>query len=234
MRACHLFENAIYVISNHAVARNPIFTDKAYCVRFLQKANKYLSPICEIMQYSLDQNQFHFLVKLKSRAIFCSHYRKKNKNAELPVEKIPHETYIFSQAMANLQSSTAIHFNRKEKRTGALFARRYYKHLVESEGELQQWVERFREFYRHMRYSTKWVAREVVKDRERWVKKNRGMNVRNGTFYYKNKILMHPILDTFKRIYNMKLQGQFDFLPPRQLRASFSLISFQIKPFPPP
>jgi hypothetical protein len=234
MRARHLFENAIYVLSNHAVARNPIFTDKAYCSRFLQKANKYLSPICEILQYSLDQNQFHILVRVKSRSEFCSYYRSKKKDRSIPEEKIPHETYIFSQAMANLQSSAAIHFNRKEQRTGALFARRYYKHLVESETELKEWIARFRDFTRHIQYAANWVARELAKDRERWVRRNRGRRERNGVFYYRYKKAVHPILKAFRRIYEMQLQGQFDILPPKRIQTTLSLLSPPKKPFPPP
>jgi hemerythrin len=234
MRAYHLFENHIYIVSNHAVARNPIFTNKAYCIRFLEKIDLYLGSICKILHYSLDQNQFQLMIKLNDRKSFCDYYTAKKKGQGRDEANIPHSSYIFSQAMANLQSSTAIHFNRKEGRTGALFARRYYKHLVESKEELDNLVDTFQSFPKQVSYGVKWAAKEMVKNRARWIKRKKYKKERNAAVFYKFKKSRHPILSAFWRINAFDLQGQFITLPPRKInRPKIINTPFFTPPSPP-
>lgn len=210
MRVHHLFENQIYMISNHAVARNPLFKDKYMCIRFLKKIDLYLGPICKILHYCLDQNQFQILVKLNDRDSFCRYYLGKKMNID--EENIPHSSHIFSQAMANLQSSAAIHFNRKNSRTGALFARRFSKHLIKSKEELEFWVERLQNFQRQICYTANWVAQELAKNRGNWVRKNKSCKNRSAAFFYKYRKSRHMILSSFARYNEFELQGQFTTL----------------------
>lgn len=129
MRVQHIFNGHIYAITNHAIACNSIFDNKKLCTRFLSKVNFYLAPLYQILHYVLHDNQFQIIVKMASREEFEEYYmRKKGKQ---PMQNdIPLSTHIYSQEMANLLASTAIHNNRKFVRTGAIFTRRFTKDLA--------------------------------------------------------------------------------------------------------
>jgi hypothetical protein len=97
---------------------------------------KYLGPICEILAYSLYDHEFQLVVHLKPRYVFEYHFKDKNKDFDVSKFGIPETTYIFSQAMANLQVSFVKHFNWLFKRTGALVAGRFRRNLIENREEL--------------------------------------------------------------------------------------------------
>jgi hypothetical protein len=219
MEPTHLFEGHIYVISNTAVAKNPLFNNKTYCRRFLEKMNYYLSDLCEILHYNIDKNQYQLIVRLFDRKQICAYYRNKHSEWELEEHEIPFTTHIFSQAMANLQSSTAIHFNRKECRFGALFARRFSRELVKSQTELDAWIEHFHKMKRMYVQSRRWDFKGTK--RRNWVKKKR-LKERNGYYYYLNTVQQHTVLRSFIAVNKIQLQGQFEILPPKNIFENFS------------
>lgn len=206
MTAPHVFEGEFYVISNFAVARNQLFSCKSLCLRFLNKIDLYLSPLCDIHQYHLDNDQFHLLIKLKNRKAFETYYL--NKKLDKNPSKIPHSTYIFSQAMANLQAGTAIHINRKTGRKGAMFARRFKKHLIESVEELEIWLKKFNAWKIASVQSVLWRYRLKKKEMRKKVKEYRE-SWRNGSSYYYNNNYNHPILRSFEECIIELFQGQF-------------------------
>lgn len=67
MKVDHVFEEQLYVISSHAVACNPLFRNKEHCARFQKKVEKYLSPLCEVLEYCLLANPFQLIIRLRSR-----------------------------------------------------------------------------------------------------------------------------------------------------------------------
>ena len=209
MSAKHLFADQIYVISNFVVARNALFKNKRYCRRFLQKIDRYLSPICEIYHYRINVDQFHIILRLGDRKTIENYYRNKHSDPNLESSEIPHESYIFSQAMANLQASTAIHFNRKNGRKGAIFARRFQRRLVQSQKELKSWMRKFRDLSIESIQSSRWRCRE------RGSKFGSGFLerldvLRSGYRFYKSEKGDHPLLKSFVRCVIIKFQGQFE------------------------
>ena len=50
-KTTHLFEEHVYLISNHSVARNPMFADEKMQNYFITKMEKYLFPISEIIDH---------------------------------------------------------------------------------------------------------------------------------------------------------------------------------------
>lgn len=94
MNQVHLFNDHIYEIHSHAVARNPIFIDRLICRRFLDKVDKYLKPLCEILHYSFHNNQYSMIVKLKSRQAFLDY--ELAKKVGIAEEEVGFTTHIFS------------------------------------------------------------------------------------------------------------------------------------------
>ena len=236
MKVQHIFNDHLYVISNHVVACNSIFNSPLLCSRFLEKIDLYLSPLCKVLQYIIHENQFQLIVKISSRKDFEEYYRKK-KGEELDDESIPFSTHIFSQAMANLQASAAIHFNRKFGRTGAIFARRFSKELITSKDNLDKWMLKMKKCRRLHRYGSNWGPGKQRKQK-RGDRRLYGMKwERSGLFYYKNWEAKHAVLRNFVRIQNLDLQGQFKKIPPASIYTQYFTLKnkkfMKISSFPP-
>ncbi len=107
MIAKHIFEDGIYLLSNTAVARNPLFKDKDNYDRFKEKSFEYLNPLCEILAFAFFDNQWELVVKMRFRSEFEAIYKKKHQIDIIENSLIPESAYIFSQEMANLQSGFA-------------------------------------------------------------------------------------------------------------------------------
>lgn len=229
MQAKHIFNGHIYLISSHSVARNPLFHNRELCSRFLRKLDHYLGPLCEILQYSLLNHEFQLVLKIRSREKFCIYYREKHEKDDLSEEEIPFSTYIFSQAMANLLASAAIHFNRKYGRTGALFARRFYKQLITSKEDLERHLSRLSKMKCLMEYSQRWR----VRGNKAWgSKKRRKMSrsiERSGFKLNAKNQHMHPFMGNFTRYFEGDLQGQFENLPELHLDQNNSQKYFRYK-----
>lgn len=187
MRVKYVSGEKFYLVSNHAVAINPLFKDKYYCVRFLHKLKFYLSPLCEILSYSFSNHEFQLMVRLKSRESFESYFKNKYPKKIKKGVSIPKETYIFSQAMANLQSSMAIHFNRKEGRTGALFARRFSKTLIERAEEFEKWMERMKGMKNFLSYEKEWAFRKNVIYNRSWYRQFCFVKIGESKKFFENR-----------------------------------------------
>lgn len=154
----HLFENSIYHISNHSVALNGMFLNEELQMHFIEKMEFYLSPIANIIAYDISGNGFQILLRLKDRSSFTKHFLSKRKSKEFLITDIPESTYIFSQAMANLQVSFVKHFNHKYKRSGTLMASRFGRKLVESEQEMQDWIQKLNNSEKNHVYHGRWLS----------------------------------------------------------------------------
>ena len=155
-KTTHLFEDNVYLISNHSVARNPMFSNVLMQKYFIEKMEKYLFPISEVISHSLLDNEFQILVRLRSREHFEEHFISKRKD-EIQQSEIPESTYIFSQAMANLQVSFVKHFNYTYERSGTLVAGRYERKLVETEKEMKEWIEKLNAGKKKHDFAGQWV-----------------------------------------------------------------------------
>jgi len=174
MNVKYVKNNQFYLIANHAVAKNEIFNKKYFRIRLRKKVNIYLNPVCEIISMSIHKNQFQLIVKLASRDSFIRYYKSRPRYKLKKDKLIPESTYIFSQVMANLQASIAIHFNRKLDRTGAVFARRFTKTKISNDSELKFWLDRFKNKIKFHRYYGEWKANS-------WrIRKNSRNKVNNG------------------------------------------------------
>lgn len=156
MYTYHLFEEHIYLISNHSVARNPMFATEELQTYFIKKMEHHLNPISEIIAYNLNDNEFQILVKLRERGDFVEHFLGKKNNKDVSPLDIPESTYIFSQAMANLQVSFVKHFNWKFQRSGTLLAGRFSRKLIETPDEMNVLINRLNSGTKKHSFSSMW------------------------------------------------------------------------------
>ncbi len=91
-----------------------LFQNEDNYLFFLQKFEKYISPVAKIYSYALMPNHFHFLVLIKS-----------DSNEKLA-----------SQAFANLFNSYAKAYNKQQKRSGSLFRRKFRRKRINNQNQL--------------------------------------------------------------------------------------------------
>ena len=145
-----------YVLTNFSDSNNPMFIEEVDERNFKGRIDEKLSVLCEILGYTFHNDQFLILVVLRDRATFVNFYREKKDDMEISEEEVPESTYILSQEMANIQSGYALWFNKKYKRYGSLFGRRYTKLLIETEESLREWVNRMKDYVRFWDFEEFW------------------------------------------------------------------------------
>ena len=169
MKCRHIFEKRIYLISNRAVAGNALFTSENDQAEFLGKVEQYLSPICDVLAYSLHDDQFQLLIETKSRKHFTSFFKLTHKGNTDEEFFLPLSTHIFSRQMSNLQVSVAKKFNFRNDRSGALFAARFERILVEDENGATEWAKKLNTKKRYFNAAEKWENQIMGKSGEELV-----------------------------------------------------------------
>jgi hypothetical protein len=213
----HLFNEAVYLISNKTVARNPLFCNKQLCRRFLMKIDQFLSPLCDILAYSIDNTEFQLIVKLHSRSVFCEFYKQRTPDKEILDNEIPLSTYIFSKAVSDLLVSTVKHFNYHHGRSGALFMRRYFRRLIESEKELTREIERLNRMKRLRTFQNPW---NILPKGYRLNKKRQSLKeekTRSTALFFDQKLRRHELLSKYIFYLDFDLRGCFKKLPPKSI-----------------
>ncbi len=214
MKTKHLFEDACYLIGNKAVAKCFLFGDEKDCIRFRHGIDHHLGEICDVLAYGFSKDEFQLLVKLKSRKEIEEYYKKKYCKMYSQDKFIPETTYIFAQAMANLQSGYAKYFNYRYKRDGGLMKGRYFRSLIGSESHLKSVIDQVHALDERGKRSRIWTFRrkedgfnlELIKE---------GVN-KSSRDCYENQGNESP-MRAFVRLTNLDLRGQFEKLPPRSL-----------------
>ena len=111
-----------YHIFNKAIGTDKLFLTPNDYYYFLQKLERYILPIADIISYCLIPNHFHLLVNLKE---FDSLPTKLHKQyTDTP------ELYI-SQVFSNFFNSYSKSFNKAHKRDGRLFLYPFKRIFVE-------------------------------------------------------------------------------------------------------
>ena len=216
MKTQHLFEEGYYLIRNKSVAKCFLFKDDYDCNRFKSKIDTYLSPLCDILAYGFLQDEFQMIVRLKSREVFESYFKKKYEKVIDRVEVIPDTTYIFAQAMSNLQSGYAKWFNYKYERDGGLMAGRYHRELIESENDLDQLIGEINGLVKKIKRNSIWTFRR----KEPGFEMNEINNslIRSSKGYYDGGCASEErILRAFRHKKDIDLRGHFLNLPPKAI-----------------
>lgn len=158
MKNRHFFEDSTYLVSNHSVASHPLFYNQAVQDYFKSKMEQFLEGICDIISYSLNDQEFQILVHLRDRGSFEKSFLKKNPYWDGTLG-IPESTYIFSQAMANLQGSVAKYVNKDLGKRGTVFDSRFDRQLVTSQEELEALVEELNKGQKKYSFGSRWCTK---------------------------------------------------------------------------
>ncbi len=211
----HVFENGYYVITNKAVAKSFLFNEQKDCERFLFKLDQHLSPLCEILGYALLRDEFQLVIKMKSRKDIESYYLDKYAKDEGTF--IPQTTYIFAQAMANMQSGYAKWFNYKYQRDGGLMKGRYTRLLIENEAILNQELAAVNALQRKQERSQIWT---FGRKGDGYLLGRIGDTIyRSSRRYYEAEGgVKRSVLKCFRLLNSDDLRGQFKNLPPKSLK----------------
>ncbi len=145
-----------YLLTNFSDNNNPMFLSEEDIENFIRRIEKHLSPLCEILGYTFHNDQFLILVVLRDRQTFIDYYLSQKDGEEIQEVQIPESTYILSQSMANLQSGYALYFNKKYKRYGSLFGRRYTKVLIETTEAISELMTRMKSYLKFWDFESFW------------------------------------------------------------------------------
>ena len=140
MEVQYFEEERFYLISNYAVAKNPIFLDREIQDHFRSKLDFYLSEICEVKAIRFSSNEFRMVVRIKEKEAFDIFKNTKyGKPSLLNPER--ENTHVFSQQMSNLQVSLVKKVNKKFNRRGGLMAGRFARFLLATPEEIIEAIE---------------------------------------------------------------------------------------------
>jgi putative transposase len=101
-------ENELYHIYNRGNKQQTTFFNHDNYLYFLQKVRKYIAPYCDILNYCLMPNHFHFLIHADERTVQTQRIGNKDRNR-------------LSEGFRNLLSSYAQAINKQNTTTGSLF-----------------------------------------------------------------------------------------------------------------
>jgi putative transposase len=109
-----LIPGCYYHIYNSAIGNENLFRNRDNYLFFLNKASKYLLPVCDILSYCLMPNHFHFFIHIKDETqlqAFAKIIRKEKK--EFPS--------LVSEQFSNFFNSYTKSYNKVFNRFGKLF-----------------------------------------------------------------------------------------------------------------
>ncbi|OUS09905.1 transposase [Nonlabens dokdonensis] len=107
-----------YHIFNQANGMIDIFQESRNYPFFIDKMEKHLTPVCEIIAFCLMKNHFHLVIKTKQEI----------------------EELKISRAFANLFIGYAKAYNKVYNRSGSLFKKPFKRKLIESEVYLKNLI----------------------------------------------------------------------------------------------
>ena len=140
--------NTCYHIYNYSVGSDKLFRERRNYFFFLDKLQKWISPVAEIMEWTLAPDHFRLCVRIRSRnkiaILFSSELSDKNNRLLTSANRSQ-----FLKGKIILQfgicfNSYAQGYNKTYKRKGALFRESFYRQPLTTLAELQDTVELIR------------------------------------------------------------------------------------------
>jgi putative transposase len=117
-----------YHIYNHANGKENLFQEAENYRFFLEKYDKYITPVAETFAYCLMPNHFHLVIRIKDQAEI--------KRSFIGLKSQKTLQYRISKQFANFFSSYTQSFNRIYKRMGSLFNPNFKKKEIDEEDDL--------------------------------------------------------------------------------------------------
>jgi len=127
-----------YHIYNHSNGNDILFKEETNYLYFLNKYEKYISPVVNTFAYCLMPNHFHLLVTIKTEneivsTIDRSHIIEKYNSLTTAAEKENYISLFVSKQLSNLFSSYTQAFNKMYKRMGSLFMKNFKRKHVDND-----------------------------------------------------------------------------------------------------
>jgi putative transposase len=123
-----------YHVYNISVDRKPMFASDRNYDYFLTQSSKYLSNFVDILAYSLLNNHFHFLIKIKDLDLATFQKLSNLKDDK----KTIHD--IISHQFKKFFQSYAMAFNKQQNRIGTLFQTPFKRVCVDNERNLRELI----------------------------------------------------------------------------------------------
>lgn len=136
-----LLADTSYHILSHAIGNEKLFLNDENYRFFLERFDKYISPVADMIAYNLLPNHFHFLIEIKSYDHLLSLYKAKKKS------NIEHETWqpdFVMKQFSDFLNSYAKSFNKRNHRMGSLFIDQMRRVPIENDAQFSSTI-----FYIH-------------------------------------------------------------------------------------
>ena len=127
-----LIADTIYHVVSRAIGNEKLFLNDGDYTFFLERFDKYISPVADTFAWSLLPNHFHFLIQVRSYLDLLSCLKKTKPSA---TEYDGWQAKFVMQQFSNMLNSYAKSFNIKNTRKGGLFMD--YMRRVEIKTEAQ-------------------------------------------------------------------------------------------------
>ncbi len=134
-----------YHIYNHANGNDRLFKEAKNYRYFLERYEKFISPIADTMVYCLMPNHFHLLIQIRNENEIAKAMEVKAtfdaySNSESLARKRKVISLYLSKQFANLFSSYTQAFNKMYSRMGSLFMKNFKRKEVVDENYLKELV----------------------------------------------------------------------------------------------
>ncbi|HMU10162.1 MAG TPA: hypothetical protein PKC54_09160 [Ferruginibacter sp.] len=113
-----LLADKMYHITGRAIGNEKLFLHNENYRFFLQRFEKYISPVADTFAWALLPNHFHFLIRIKPYPLLLEHYRKIKPHGK---EEEDWQPGFVMKRFGNLLNSYVKSFNKVNNRRGALF-----------------------------------------------------------------------------------------------------------------
>ena len=130
-----------YHILSRAVGNEKLFLNDENYRFFLERFEKYISPVADILTYNLLPNHFHLIVDIKTEDKILEYYKSKNK---LNKEYDSWQHSFVMQQFSNFLNSYSKSFNKVNNRKGSLFMDYIRRVMINDDSQLSSTI-----FYVH-------------------------------------------------------------------------------------
>jgi len=169
------YQNELYHVYNRGNKRQNTFFNNDNYIYFLQKVRKHILPHCDILNYCLMPNHFHFLIYTDIRTIQTKRIGNNDRN-------------VLSEGFRNLLSSYAKGINKQNAATGSLFQQNTHS-ICLNEGSINYGSTCFHYIHQNP------LKAKLISNMEDWTYSSFKdyIGIRNGTLC--NKQLAYELLD---------------------------------------
>lgn len=145
--------DTVYHIYNRGVNSENLFKEERNYSYFLNKYDRFVSPVADTYAYCLLKNHFHILIRTKGEKEILEFEKMKREasptegflgKASLLAKPSLNPSKIISNAFASLFKSYAQSINKAHRRTGTLFEEPFRRIAVNSDGYFSRMI-----FYIH-------------------------------------------------------------------------------------